>query len=225
MPMLLPTGEPAATGWRVVDEAALVARVLEAAGEPAGRPRVVAVDGRGGAGKSTLARRLAAAVPSTAVVHTDDLAWHEAFFGWGHLLQGLLEAVHRDGAGRLRPPAWERRGRPGAVEVPAGTSLVVVEGTGASHREHAHLLDATVWVQSDAAEAERRAIDRDVAQGVNGDRAAAVAFWDEWMAHELPFFAAQRPWERAALVVAGTAPGPLPEGAIAVVAGPLPAAA
>lgn len=39
---------------------------------------------------------------------------------------------------------------------------------------------------------------------MNGDRARATASWHEWMAQELPFQAAQRPWERADLVVAGT---------------------
>ncbi|HEX3207085.1 MAG TPA: hypothetical protein VHQ68_12675 [Propionibacteriaceae bacterium] len=70
--------------------------------------------------------------------------------------------------------------------------------------EFAHLLDAVVWVQSDYAEAERRGIARDVASGVNGDRVAAAALWHSWMAEELRFLEHQRPWERAAVIVAGT---------------------
>ena len=35
--------------------------------------------------------------------------------------------------------------------------LLIVEGAGAARRELMHLLDAVVWVQSDATEAERRA--------------------------------------------------------------------
>ena len=54
------------------------------------------------------------------------------------------------------------------------------------------------------AEAERRGIARDVASGVNGDPIAAAAFWHSWMAEELPFLEHQRPWERAAVIVAGT---------------------
>ena len=59
-------------------------------------------------------------------------------------------------------------------------------------------------MQADAVEAERRGIARDVASGVNGDLEQATAFWHEWMAAELPFLAAQRPWERAHLLVNGT---------------------
>ncbi|WP_432524531.1 hypothetical protein [Kineococcus sp. SYSU DK006] len=122
---------------------------------------------------------------------------------------------------RYRPPAWEARGRPGAVEVPAGSELVLLEGVGAAQRELAPFLDAVVWVQSDAALAERRGIARDVAEGVNGDLERATAFWHEWAAEELRFLRDQRPWERADLVVAGTPVTPLAAGRLAVAPGPL----
>jgi hypothetical protein len=61
-----------------------------------------------------------------------------------------------------------------------------------------HLIDAVVWVQADMAEAERRGIERD------GGDAAAVAFWGERMAEELPFMARERPWIRAKVIVAGS---------------------
>lgn len=215
--MRLLEGEPAVGPWRAMDLVEVVEAVLREAGDPAGRPRIVVVDGRGASGKTTLADRVAAQVPGSAVVHADDLAWHEPFFGWGHLLRdGVLTPLHRGEGVRLRPPAWERLGRDGVVEVPADSPLVVIEGTGAAQRELDPLVDATLWVQSDFAEAERRGIARDIAQGVNGDPEETVAFWHEWMAHEVAFLAAHRPWERAVLVVAGTATIPLATGQVAV---------
>lgn len=194
---------------------------MEVAGPRTDRPRVISVDGRGAAGKSSAASWLHEAVPASAVVHTDDLAWCEPFFAWGHLLLAVLEQLRRDEAADLRPPAWAARGRVGEIHVPGALQLVVVEGVGASQREHAELIDATVWVQSDFAEAERRGIDRDIADGVNGDPQATVAFWHEWMSHELPFVEHQRPWERAAMVLAGTTVLPLTPGQLAVAPGPL----
>ncbi len=203
--MTLPEGEPAAGPWRVAPLAELLAVVLEAAGPARERPRVVAVDGRSAGGKSTLAALLHEAVPASAVVHTDDVAWHHSPFGWAELLaHGVLEPVRRGEAVRYRPPGWVSRQRPGAVQVPAGLDVVLVEGVGAGRRELAPLVDAVVWVQSDSAEAERRGIARDTAEGVNGDAAQTVASWHEWMAEELAFLAGQRPWERACAVVAGT---------------------
>ena len=72
--MRLHPGEVEATGWRVEQVSELVQRLRDASPGVAGRPRLIAIDGRGGAGKSTLAERLQAAVPRSAVVHTDDPA-------------------------------------------------------------------------------------------------------------------------------------------------------
>lgn len=200
-------GEPAAGPWRVAEVSELVRLVLDAAVVPAGRPRVVAVDGRSGGGKSTLAARLHRAVPSSSVISTDDVAWRHSMFDWTDLLAtGLLEPIRQGQAVDYRPPAWDAHRRPGAIEVPAGLDLVVVEGVGAGRRELAHLVDALVWVQSDYAEAERRGIARDIASAVNGEPGAATAFWHSWMAEELPFLDRQRPWQRAVVIVAGTPP-------------------
>ena len=201
--------------------AELLDLVLAAAGDPAGRPRIVAVDGRGASGKSTLARRLQQQRPSSAVVHTDDIAWHEPLFGWGHLLADqVLRPLHDGRALDWRPPQWQARGRAGSLAVPAGLELVLVEGTGASHAEHGELVDATVWVQADVVLARERGIARDVAEGVNGDAAQAVAFWDEWMAAEVPFLEQQQPWRRASVVVHGTPATPLEDELVEIAAPP-----
>lgn len=222
--MELHDGEPGAGPWRTVPLGELVAVVERAAGTPTGRPRVVAVDGSGGSGKSTLVGALHAAVPACAVVGTDEVAWHHSFFGWDDLLaDGVLGPVRRGQAVSYRPPAWDERGREGAIEVPAGLGLLLVEDTGAGRTELTHLVDAVVWVRSDAAEAERRALERDVAQGMNGDAEQARRFWDEWMEQEVPFFAAQRPWERACAVVDGTLPTPPPPGHVVLALPPAPA--
>ena len=192
------TGEPAAgpsTARALQDVCAqlLALAASRAAGEA---PPVIAVDGRSAAGKSTFAARLAGVVGDVAVVHTDDVAWHHSFFGWADLMRtGVLEPVRRGEQVAYRPPAWVDRERVGAVEVSSGCRAVVIEGVGAGRRELADLVDALVWVQSDAADARTRGIARD-----GGD----VAFWDEWDAEEVPFLDEHRPWERADVIVAGS---------------------
>jgi hypothetical protein len=61
-----------------------------------------------------------------------------------------------------------------------------------------HRIDAAVWVQSDWVEAERRGLVRD------GGDTEAIQNWHAWMSEELSFLAADRPWERAIVVVSGT---------------------
>jgi hypothetical protein len=211
--MLLGPGEPAAGPWRVVAVSEFARHVLAFTGDPADRPRLVAVDGRQGGGKTTLADRLSTAVGQAPVVHTDDVAWFHGFFSWAPLMiEGILRPLHAGHAVSYRPPAWSERGRDGSIEVGAGSPLVVIEGVGAARRELMPFLDAVIWVQSDLNEADRRGIVRD------GGSQQARDFWYEWAAAEIPFLADQRPWERADLVVAGTPP--VPHGAHEVVVAP-----
>lgn len=208
-------GEPLVPAWFRQPWADLAGELMRTAGEVGPRPVVLAVDGRSGSGKSTTAARLAAAVPGAVIVHTDDVAWWESFFDWdGLLAAGVLLPARRGDAVRFRPPAWDRRGRDGAIEVPAGTPLVVVEGVGASRRSLTTLVDVSVWVQADRDEARRRGIERD------GGTPEAVAFWDEWMAQEEPFLAVDRPWERATAILCGTAEQLTPEQVLGGPVGP-----
>ena len=82
--------------------------------------------------------------------------------------------------------------------MPAGTRVLIVEGVGVTRRALAPLLDATVWVQSDAAEMTRR----DAVRVAAGE--TSPAGYATWMAQENPFQLADRAWERATVIVCGT---------------------
>lgn len=184
---------------------------------PAGTDRrvIVAVDGRGGAGKTTLASALARTLPKTEVIHTDDLAWHEPLFAWDHLLTEVVETLRAGEALRFVPPAWTERGRAGAVSVDAATRVVVLEGTGSAGAAP-ELYDAVVWVQSDRHEARRRGLARDAEEGTNGTAEEAAAFWDSWKVAERAYLADTRPWKRAAVAVLGTPGVSTPAGTLHV---------
>jgi hypothetical protein len=194
-----PEDEPVAGPWRVAPLSEMVSVLLNAGGRLVGRPRIVALDGRSASGKTTLAERLRTAGPDVEVVHTDDIAWWHSRFDWSDLMiNAVLAPLRRGQSVHFQPPAWASHGRAGQIDVSAKASLVIVEGVGAARREVTHLLDAVVWVQSDFAEAERRATLR------NGGDAAAMEQTRDWMSEEIPFLAADRPWERATIIVAGT---------------------
>src|ERR1700722_13650372 len=140
MAMILGEGEPAAGPWRVVPLAQLVRMLCPRARAPSGRPWILAVDGRSGSGKTTLAERIRGAASAATIVHSDDIAWSQAMFDWTDLLTGgVLDPVRRGEAVRFRPPAWRAQERGGAIEVPRGRELVIVEGAGSARHELMHL--------------------------------------------------------------------------------------
>ena len=112
MDMKPEVGEPDAGPWQAESLEGVVGRLLPAAGHRPNRPWIVAVDGRSGAGKTTLVDRLLARVPDSAVVHTDDVAWHLSFFDWAdELRDGVLEPLLQGEAVHYRPPGWVARDR------------------------------------------------------------------------------------------------------------------
>lgn len=196
-----------------------LARRVEATPARGGRV-VVAVDGRSAGGKTTFSARLTDGRDGWSVVHTDDVAWHHSFFDWADLLAtGVLAPAVADGGEPVafRPPAWDERDRPGAVEVPAGTRVLVVEGVGASRAELAPWIDVACWVHTPFDVVLRREDDRIAAGESDADLSR------DWLSAEAAFLAADRPWSRADVVVAGSpvAAGPAAdEGRVTVLLDP-----
>ena len=159
----------------------------------AGRTRVVAIDGRSGAGKSSLAAVLRAEL-GAPVVTLEDL-----YGGWDGLERGVdmlvSEVLEPLSAGRpARVPrynwvtaAWE------APLVLAPPEILIVEGVGAGARRAAAYASLLIWVEEAASVRKKRALDRD------GETFAP--YWDMWAAQEDAMLARERTWDRANLVI------------------------
>jgi uridine kinase len=146
-----------------------------------GPVRLVAVDGHAGAGKSTLADRLAAALGGAPVLRLDDIASHDRLFDWTRRLTGqVLEPLSRGERARYRVYDWQRRAfTRTAVLDPA--PVVLLEGVGAGRRAVRPCLAALIWLE----------VAREVAwtRGELRDGTAQREFWDGWKRAESGHFA------------------------------------
>lgn len=195
--MRLYDGEnPVADALQLGDAAAVAAQIRATASGFT----VIAVDGRSGGGKTTLASELAKHLDA-ALLHTDDFAWWHSLFDWAPMLiENGIEPLRRGEAITFRPEAWIERDREGAIEA-TPSQFVIVEGVGAGQTAMREHLDQIVWVQTDADFARQRGLARDLAE--RPDPAEAERFWDEWQTSEDPFQAAQRTWAVAGFVFSG----------------------
>lgn len=162
------------------------------------RPAVIAIDGRSGAGKTSLAVELAARLRehrSVTLVHLEDL-----YPGW----DGLVEGIERCAASVLGPlragrtarwRAWDwAAASDGDERLTEPADIVVLEGVGAGAEPVRALCDAVVWIDAEAEDRRHRALERD------GE--AYAPHWDRWAAQEEAWLAADDVPAAAAVTLA-----------------------
>ncbi len=158
---------------------------------------VVLIDGRSGAGKTSLARLIAGNWPLSG--HPQLIALDSLYPGWDGLdagVQRALDGILRPhGRARIRPATlrgWEIPAAAAATAVAASRG-VILEGCGAITAQTAALADVRVWVQSPDASRKHRALERD------GD--GFRPHWERWAAQEEVHIARDDPRGLATLTV------------------------
>ncbi len=176
----------------LVDRVATVVEALEARPRHGAGPRVVALDGRSGAGKTTLAGALAAALGGAPVVALEGLygGWDGLRAGGARLVGDVLAPLAA--SGRASVPAYDWiAGRWGAPWVLSAPEVLLVDGVGCGTRAAAPFLALHVWLDLDEATRKRRALARDAGR--------YDPFWDRWAAQEQDYLRSEEPRARAQL--------------------------
>lgn len=127
---------------------------------------IIAIDGPAGAGKTTLAEHLSAALSlkyKCATLHMDDL-----YNGWSspfdhHFTDALVAACtsHQNSKRySLSHFNWSKGAYSPAIEMPQA-DLLLLEGVGASHKLIRPFLTAAIWVDIEPLQGMERVIKRD----------------------------------------------------------------
>lgn len=127
---------------------------------------IIAIDGPAGAGKTTLADHLAAALSlkyKVQVIHMDDLynGWVNAF---DHHLSDALIAIAKAHGRREKISIpyynWHEGAYSAAEEIPQA-DLLIFEGVGSSQSAIRESLSASIWLEIDREQGLKRVIARD----------------------------------------------------------------
>ena len=160
----------------------------------AGATRVVAIDGRSGAGKTSLAaalhRQLDAPVVSLEGLYG---GWDGLEHGIDLLVSEVLEPLAAGKTARVPRYDWVTGewAEPTLLEPPG---MLIVEGVGAGARSAAAFESLLVWLEVPAPIRKKRALDR--------DGQTFAPYWDRWAAQEDKLLARERTPDRADIIIA-----------------------
>ena len=174
-----------------------------------GRPEVfvLAIDGHGGSGKTTIATEVAG-LTGAALVHTDDFFAESApapgiqwpmtsYYDWRRLREQALLPLRARRRASFRPVTWDIGGAPAGVVTVDPADLIVVEGVFSAAPELADQVDRAVFIDTPEPERLRRVRGR-----------IAPEDWDEdWLRAEQAYFRLVRPPASFDLVLPGTFDG------------------
>jgi len=174
-----------------------VSRVLAEVEKVSASNPVVAIDGRSGAGKTTLARLLVERWPLLG--HPQLIALDSIYPGWEGLSEGSDRAYEQIlyPHGRNVIGSWQRYDWPSATYAESHAvdpaRAVVIEGCGVLTARNARVADVRVWVSSPATSRKARALGRD------GD--AFRPYWEQWGQQEERHIRQNSPHELASVRV------------------------
>lgn len=170
-------------------------------------PVIIAIDGRSGAGKTTLAIELAARLREhhrVSLFHLEDIypGWNGLSAGIERYVTTVLAPLRRGEAAEWISWDWERH-YDGQARTTLPAEIVIVEGVGAAADAARPLLDAVIWAESSDADRRSRALAR--------DGSTYEPFWDLWAAQEEEWLAADEVQENADVRVSNRADGTAPD--------------
>ena len=166
------------------------------------KPVIIALDGFGGAGKSTLAKELKEALGSACVVEVDDFFMigvesdaDKSNFDRERLRQQVLIPLRSGRPAAYQRVLWPNDELSDFINVP-DVDYIILEGVSSFHPDIAEYVDYKIWLDISGEEAKQRMIHRDRAQGEEHGE-----LWDHWTDSYQMYKDLHQPEKQADLVV------------------------
>jgi uridine kinase len=158
--------------------------------------KIIAIDGHGGAGKSTLARQLAKEF-NAEVLHTDDFAsWNKPPDWWKRIVDEIFEPI-KAGAKTLNYEcgSWAPDHHPVPVKDQPVTPIMFLEGVSSARKEFRPYLTYVIWVETP--------IELCLKRGLERDGKDMLENWQKWFAEEDEYIVRDNPIEYSDIKVSG----------------------
>ena len=160
--------------------------------------KIIAIDGLGGAGKSSLAEQLSQKLGNTPIIHTDDFAsWDNPLNWWPRLLEQVLEPLSHNEIACYQRYDWGTKHLAEWHEIQP-VKYLILEGVSSSREAFRRYIALSIWIETPRNERLRRGLERD------GETAHTQ--WEDWMAREDEYIEHEHPEQKADLVINGTQP-------------------
>ena len=162
---------------------------------------LIAIEGFGGAGKTTFANTLAKLLKNAYVVHIDDFiikdriddaSWDNGVFDRRRLEVQVLQPLVNDQRARYQRFIWDTETLSDPVSIP-NVRYVIVEGITSYYPDIAHYYDVKIWVHAPIEVASMRGVFRD--KGNENELK-----WGVWANNDIIYRNKYHPEERADFV-------------------------
>ncbi|MBT2513666.1 aminodeoxychorismate synthase component I [Arthrobacter sp. ISL-30] len=143
-------------------------------------PVIIAIDGRSGAGKTTLAIELAARLREhhkVSLFHLEDIypGWNGLVTGVERYISTVLAPLRRGESAEWVSWDWDMH-YDGSLRVTQPAEIVIMEGVGAASAGARPMLDAVIWMEASDEDRRTRALHR--------DGSSYEPYWDTWAVQE-----------------------------------------
>lgn len=157
--------------------------------------RIICIDGRGGAGKSTYAKHLSSLLGDCSIVHTDDFASLEEPISWyKRMLKQVLIPIGKNLKSIYQKYDWDKRQLSEWLTI-TPQKYLLIEGVSSCRNEFRPYISYAIFIETNKKLC--------LARGLKRDGEHMQGQWLKWMSEEESYIKEHAPQEFANVIVSG----------------------